>query len=222
MQNQLICILGNKIYFYPFNKIFQKRRMKKLVLIAIALISISATSLAKDTNAWKNEQTLEQQYQVFKENLNFWSGNYFLSESQLNDFFGANLDSIAELETRLAASKSKINQQKSELAEKQKLINETQQNLDESKKLQNSITVLGLDINKSLYSTVMYLFILGVLVLAGFMYMLFQKGYKVARQTQKEYDELKKEYEQHKKTSLDRYTKINMELHKTRLELQKK
>ena len=196
--------------------------MKKLVLIAIALISLSAASLAKDTNAWKNEQTLEQQYQVFKENLNFWSGNYFLSESQLNDFFGANLDSIAELETRLAASNSKINQQKSELAEKQKLINETQQNLDESKKLQNSITVLGLDINKSLYSTVMYLFILGVLVLAGFMYMLFQKGYKVARQTQKEYDELKKEYEQHKKTSLDRYTKINMELHKTRLELQKK
>lgn len=196
--------------------------MKKLVTIAIAMAFISVTSLAKDTDAWKNEQTLEKQYEIFKENLNFWNNNYFLSESQLNDFFGANLDSIAELETRLAASNSKINQQKSELAEKQKLINETQQNLDESKKLQNSITVLGLDINKSLYSTVMYLFILGVMVLAGFMYMLFQKSHKVTRQTQKEYDELKKEHEQHKKTSLDRYTKINMELHKTRLELQKK
>ncbi len=196
--------------------------MKKLVLIAIALISISATSLAKDTNAWKNEQTLEQQYQVFKENLNFWSGNYFLSGSQLDDFFGANLDSIGDLETRLAASYNKIDQQKSELAEKQRLIDETQQNLDESKKLQDSITVLGLNVNKSLYSTVMYLFILGVLVLAGFMYMLFQKSHKVTRQTQKEYDELKEEYDQHKKTSLDRYTKINMELHKTRLELQKK
>jgi hypothetical protein len=196
--------------------------MKKFVLIAIVLISISVTSLAKDVNAWKNEQTLEQQYTVFKENLNFWNGNYFLSGNQLDAFFGATSDSIRGLETQLEASYGKINEQKSELAAKQKLIDETQANLDESKKLQNSITVLGLNINKSLYSTVMYLLILGVLVLAGFMYLLFRKGHKVTRQTQKEYDELKEEYEQHKKTSLDRYTKINMELHKTRLELQKK
>jgi hypothetical protein len=40
--------------------------------------------------------------------------------------------------------------------------------------------------------------------------------------TKKEYDELKEEYGVHKKNALDRYTKMNMELLKTRLELNKK
>lgn len=197
--------------------------MKKFVVITILLSSLTFVSLAKkDINAWKQENSLEQQYEVFKENLNFWDGNYFLKESQLDDFYGALSDTISGLEKQLAGSNNKINQQKQELANKQQLIDDTQAKLDESKKLQDSITVLGIDINKTLYSTVMYLFILGVLVLAGFVYLLFKKSNKVTRETKKEYNELKAEYEDHKKQALDRYTKINMELHKTRMELQKK
>lgn len=197
--------------------------MKKFVVITILLSSLTFVSLAKkDINAWKQENSLEQQYEVFKENLNFWDGNYFLKESQLDDFYGALSDTISGLEKQLAGSNNKINQQKQELANKQQLIDDTQAKLDESKKLQDSITVLGIDINKTFYSTVMYLFILGVLVLAGFVYLLFKKSNKVTRETKKEYNELKAEYEDHKKQALDRYTKINMELHKTRMELQKK
>ena len=197
--------------------------MKKLVIISVVLTSLTLSSFAsKDFNAWKNEQTLEKQYEVFKENLNFWNGNYFLNEKQLDDFHRAISDTISLLETQLASSNKRISRQEQELLAKQKLIDETRQNLDKSKKLQNSITVLGLNISKNLYSSVMYLFILGVLVFAGFIYLLFQKSHRVTRKTQKEYEELKQEYEEHKKTSLDRYTKINMELHKTRLELQKK
>ncbi|WP_340114415.1 hypothetical protein [Maribellus mangrovi] len=197
--------------------------MKKFVVITILFSSLTFVSLAKkDINAWKQEKSLEQQYDVFKENLNFWDGNYFLKGSQLDDFYGALSDTISGLEKQLAGSHNKINEQKQELANKQQLIDETQAKLDESKKLQDSITVLGIDINKTVYSTVMYLFILGVLVLAGFVYLLFKKSNKVTRETKKEYNELKAEYEDHKKQALDRYTKINMELHKTRMELQKK
>lgn len=197
--------------------------MKKILTLIVVLTSFSSVLYAKkDINAWKSEQKLETQYEVFKENLNFWSGNYFLSGNQLDAFFGAMTDTISGLEKQLAQSENKINQQKKELTGKQQLIDETQGKLDESIKLQNSITVLGMNINKSVYSTVMYLFILGVLVLAGFVYLLFKKSHKVTQQTRKEYEELKLEYEEHKKTALDRYTKINMELHKTRLELQKK
>jgi hypothetical protein len=197
--------------------------MKKLLTLIVVLTALSSIVYAKkDINAWKNEQKLETQYEVFKENLNFWSGNYFLSGNQLDAFFGAMTDTITGLEKQLVQSDIKINQQKQELADKQKLIDETQEKLEESRTLQNSITVVGMNINKNVYSTVMYLLILGVLVLAGFVYLLFKKSHKVTQQTKKEYEELKKEYEEHKKTALDRYTKINMELHKTRLELQKK
>jgi len=196
--------------------------MKRLLFLTIFICSLIFDTFAKDTNAWKQEKSLEQQYQVFKENLNFWSGNYFMSPTQLDQFYGAMTDTIAKLQQQVTGGLSKINQQKQELAAKQTTVDETQKKLDESIKNQDSISVLGARVNKSVYSTTMYLFIIGVLVLAGVMYMMFQRSHKITRQTKKEYDELKAEYEEHKKVALDRYTKINMELHKTRLELQKK
>ena len=197
--------------------------MKKKLSILIILISLTLVTFAKkDINAWKQEKKLEQQYQVFKDNLNFWNGNYFLSPEQMNEFYGALTDTIVGLEQEIEKGLEKIDQQKQELDARQALINDTQQKLDESERLQNAISVLGMSINKTFYSTVMYLFILGVLVIAGLVYMLFKKSNKTTRQTKKEYAELKAEYEDHKKQALDRYTKINMELHKTRMELQKK
>jgi len=197
--------------------------MKKITAIIIVLTSLTFVTFAKkDINAWKQENNLENQYQVFKENLNFWNGNYFLNGTQLEDFYGALSDTISGLEQQVSQGLAKIDEQKQELKAKQALIDETQHKLDESKKLQDSITVLGLNINKTVYSTFMYLFILGVLVLAGFIYLLYKRGHKVTRETKKEFEELKAEYEEHKKQALDRYTKINMELHKTRMELQRK
>ncbi|MFV0590397.1 MAG: hypothetical protein ACK5M7_03355 [Draconibacterium sp.] len=197
--------------------------MKRLLILTILFGSlIFNASAKKDTNAWKQEKDLEQQYRVFKENLNFWSGNYFMSPTQLDQFYGALTDTIANLQKQVSNGLSKISQQQQELVSKQASVEESQQKLDESIRNQNSIGVLGIQINKTVYSTTMYLFIIAVLVLAGVMYMMFQRSNKVTRETKKEFDDLKAEYEEHKKTALDRYTKINMELHKTRLELQKK
>lgn len=194
--------------------------MYRLIVTSILLALVSSPAWAKkDRNAWKGQESLDEQYRVFKDNLNFWNGNYFLSSSQLDEFFGATSDSLDELEKQLLADRQKISDQQKELADKQATIKSVEQDLAKSQKLQNSITIFGMNLNKNLYSTVMYLIILGALVFAGFMFLLFKKSNNVTRQTKAEYEELKKEYEAHKKSALDRYTKINMELHKTRLEL---
>ncbi|HPF52052.1 MAG TPA: hypothetical protein PK335_10785 [Draconibacterium sp.] len=197
--------------------------MKRLFTLLILFITfVSGTYAKKDINAWKSESNIRDQYTVFKQNLNYWAGNYVVSSNQLDEFFGAVNDTISKLETKLQERMLEISQQRDDLAQRQALVNETQKKLDESQKLQNSISVLGMDINKNVYSVTMYLFILAVLIIAGVMYMMYMKSMKNTRHTRKEYEELKQEYEEHKKTALDRYTKINMELHKTRLELQKK
>ncbi|WP_347840086.1 hypothetical protein [uncultured Draconibacterium sp.] len=196
--------------------------MKKVaVFIVLMVVSVVVVVAKKDINAWKQEPTLEKQYEVFKLNLNFWNGSYFLKEDQLNDFYGALTDSIAGLDNNLQQKLSQIQKLNSELSSRDGQITSLQQQLDESLKLQNSIGVMGMNINKSAYSVSMYLFIAAVLVLAGFVFLLYKRSIAVTKRTKKEYLELKEEYEVHKKNALDRYTKINMELHKTRLELKK-
>ena len=100
------------------------------------------------------------EYKIFKDNLNYWAGNYVVSSSQLDEFYGAMNDSISQLQSRLHERELEIIRQEDELAQRQNLVNETQEKLDQSQKLQNSITVLGMNINKGVYSVSMYLFVI--------------------------------------------------------------
>jgi len=93
--------------------------------------------------------------------------------------------------------------------------------LDESIKHQNSIKFLGMYINKNSYSFFMYMLILGLAVLSGIVFLLFKRSNKVTKDTKTEYEELKEEFEAYKKSSMERYTKINTELHNTRMKLKK-
>ncbi|WP_346861338.1 hypothetical protein [uncultured Draconibacterium sp.] len=197
--------------------------MKSFIAVLLFLIAVSFQGFAqKNTNAWKSENTIEDQYEVFKNNVNFWSGSYFMKPQQLDEFHKSLTDSISVLESAVSNHLNQVSSLQNELKTNKTETAAIQKNLDESIKLQNSITVLGMNINKNVYSYTMYAFILGVLVLAGIVFMLFKRSNTITVRTKKEYEELKEEFEIHKKNSLDRYTKMNMELHKTRMELQRK
>ena len=185
-------------------------------------MGFSSIAQKKDSNAWKKENDLDQQFEVFKNNVNFWNGSYFMKPEQINQFHNAIMDSVGLLENNISDSKSRIKTLQQELAENSTQTNELQAQLDESIKHQNSITVFGLYIEKTTYAIILYSIIVGLLVVTGVVFMLFKRSNSITVRTKKEYEELKEEFETHKKNALDRYTKMNMELHKTRLELNKK
>lgn len=194
--------------------------MKKIILILIMGLALSLPSVAqKDINAWKEENNLELQYDVFKENLNFWNGNYFLNETQLNQFFGALRDSVEVLENEIDKKANRINELENELNLINNNLANTQTALDSSIKNQNAIEVLGMDLEKGVYTLIMSLIILALLVILAVVFLLYKRSNTVTVRTRKDYNELKQEFETHKKNALDRYTKINTELHNTRMQL---
>ena len=197
--------------------------MKKYILLSVVVFSLSLSALAKkDTNAWKNEKNLEQQYSVFKENLNFWNGNYFMSERQLNEFYGALTDSISVMENQITEKANRVSALQNELNSTNKQLENTKAELDTSIKNQNAISVFGMNVEKTVFTLIMSVIILGLLAFLGIVFMLYRRSNKVTVHTKKEYEELKEEFEVHKKYALERYTKINMELHHTRMELNKR
>ncbi|MFC0878609.1 hypothetical protein ACE01N_18585 [Saccharicrinis sp. FJH2] len=196
--------------------------MTRFTLVLFLLISVTVSTLAKDVNAWKEEPNLEQQYDVFKKNLNYWNLQYFMTPDQLDQFYGAIKDTISNLEKVIIKSENQILSLQNDLKTNKSRTDELQAKLDESIKRQNSIPVLGMQVDKSAYSITLYAIIIAVLVFAGIMFLMFKRSNAVTVKTKTEYQELMEEYEQHKKNSLDRYTKINTELHKARMELKQK
>lgn len=197
--------------------------MRRIAVLSFFVVfTVLGAFAKKDMNAWKKEQGLEKQYEVFKENLNFWNGSYFMKPLQLDEFYTAMKGSVAELEKVNRECNLQISDLRNELNVNQAKTKEIQENLDESIKHQESIVVFGLLVHKNTYAVILYSIIIGLLVLAAFAMLLFKRSNKITVRTQKDYKELKQEYEEHKKNALDRYTKMNMELHRTRLELNKK
>ncbi len=197
--------------------------MKKNIILSVLLVVVTLTSQAKkDTNAWKNEKSLEQQYVVFKENLNFWNGSFFLKEAQLDELYNALTDSISSLESKMSEEAVLVKSLQRELNTANKSLEDTKAELESSIKNQNAIEIFGQNVDKSIYTFVMSMIILGLLVFLVILFLLFKRNSNVTSRTRKEYSELKEEFEIHKKNALERYTKINMELHHTRLKLNRK
>lgn len=194
--------------------------MKRVTLLLILLVSFSLSTFAKkDINAWKNAKDLEEQFTVFKENLNYWNGSYFLKEDQINEFYKALRDSISVYEKQVISSNNRAQNLQNELEAKIEETKTIEAKLERSMELENSISLLGVDINKTVYSTSMYLLIVGVLLVAGLLFLLYKRSNKITANTKRDFEDLKEEFETHKKNALDRYVKINNELTRARMEL---
>ncbi len=197
--------------------------MKKVTLLLSLMCCVAVTTFAKkDINAWKSAPNLEEQFTVFKNNLNFWNGSYFMKENQINEFYGALRDSIEVYENQVAESRQQSKKLQEELNAKIEEAKAIQARLDRSMELENSISLFGVDINKTVYSTSMYLLILGVLIIAGLLFLLYKRSNKITANTKHDFQDLKEEFETHKKNALDRYVKINNELTRARMELNRK
>lgn len=209
--------------YFTFYKPEDFTRMKRIIILPVLLVCLSVTAFAqKDINAWKSEPNMEQQYEVFKENVNFWDGKYFMTPPQIDAFFKAVNDSVAELENEIATRANRINSLEEELAQINRNLEDTRSELETSIENRNSISVMGLNVSKGAFTLTMTLIILALLALMGFLYMLYKRSHSVTAKTKKDYQDLKQEFETHKKNALDRYTKINTELHHTRMKLKNK
>lgn len=192
--------------------------VKKYLTLSIILFSVALASFAqKDINAWKSEQNLEQQYQVFKKNLDYWDGKYILTGAQLDEFYNAVDDTVSALENEITEKASQIDALQNNLNETNSQLEETKAELNTSIENQNAIEVFGMNIEKGVYTLFMSLLILVLLIMLGIVFLLYKRSNKVTVRTKKDYEELKEEFEVHKKNALERYTKLNMELHHTRM-----
>lgn len=203
-----------KRFFINFTK------MKRTIILGILIIGLSVPTFAqKDINAWKSEPTVEQQYEVFKENVNFWEGKYFMTPPQLDAFYNALSDTLTQLENEIAARASRINELEAELEAANRQLGNIRAELETSIENRNTISMFGQNVDKNIYTVTMSMIILALLAVLGVLFILFRRSNEITIRTKKDYEDLKQEFDDHKKMALERYTKINTELHHTRMKL---
>lgn len=182
------------------------------------LITFSLSTYARrDAAAWKKEPTLERQFSVFKQNLNVWQDFMSFKEPQIDQLFSAIKDSINILETRISNDGKTLAELNSTIAELNSKLSSTQSKLDESLTREDSFSTLGMDVSKGSFASIMYSISGLLLVLSGVLYFLYKQSHSVTNEAKEKFSDLDSEFEEFKKSNLERVTKLNRELHDCRM-----
>jgi len=83
--------------------------------------------------------------------------------------------------------------------------------LEETTTSKNSISVIGLEINKLTYNKIMWTLLAGLIALLVIGFLAFKRNLSVIFSTKKEFQELKNEFETYKKTSREAREKLTMD-----------
>jgi predicted nucleic acid-binding Zn-ribbon protein len=92
-----------------------------------------------------------------------------------------------------------------------KTLETTKTRLEETTTSKNSISVIGLEINKLTYNKIMWTLLAGLVALLLIGFLAFKRNLSVIFSTKKEFQELKSEFETYKKTSREAREKLTMD-----------
>ncbi len=182
------------------------------------LITFSLSTFARrNPDAWKQETTLKKQFSAFKANLNVWQEFMSFKEPQIDQLFSAVNDTISNLESKISTDARTIQELNSTINSLNNKLADTQSKLDESLTREDSFSTLGINVSKGAFATIMYSITFLLLVLVGVLFYLFKQSHVITKEAKEKFSDLDAEFDEYKKSNLERVTKLNRDLHECRL-----
>ena len=149
------------------------------------------TYLEERTRIYENYRAIrEDMFQLIKRNS---IDSLNKSKGQVSLLAGMNRNLVAKIDT-LTTNVSDLESQ-----------------LDIALKTKESIRILGLNINKNVYNSVMWIIIIALLLLLGLGLLVFKNNLSTMLRTKKELEELKTEFEEYRQKKRIEIEKIGME-----------
>lgn len=157
------------------------------------------------------KNSLKEQLNYLDEHTKIYDNYRAIREDMFQRIKGNVSDTLSSVEikiTGLIRTKSSLNQTIDSLKKNLEL---TKTNLDEMTKSKNSISVIGMQVNKSTYNNIMWLIVGGLVAVLVIGFLVFKRNLSAIFNTRKEYDDLKNEFDAYRKTSREAREKMTMD-----------
>jgi len=183
-----------------------------LIYFAFFLLFFPSISYAQSEDETTGEQNLKSHFQEMLDNSESYTEYKVIKRTKLSQYSRAVQDSLRVNRTEIGDLKNQVSDQKSQISNLSNRITELEAQLAESEELRESLSFLGLNLNKATYHTIVWLIIATLGVFGVFAYSSFMRSKKITSKTKKEYKILEVEYEEHKKKSHEKQIKMGREL----------
>ncbi|WP_321298227.1 hypothetical protein [Marinifilum fragile] len=189
--------------------------MRKSILTYCLLFLFSLTLSAQETESTQQEAkpsldngTISSQFQYMTKKSSNWQGHEVIKVEMLSKYQSNVQDSLNQLKSFLKKSETKVDNQGREIDNLNTEIQNLKKELDETIRMKDSMKFLGMELSKSTYNTLMWVLILGSFAVAGVCFMMFKRSNVVTVETKQTLDEVREEFDTHRKNALVREQKL--------------
>lgn len=158
-----------------------------------------------------NKSTINEQINFIKERTRIYENFRAIREDMFQKISMNFTDSLSAAKNKISGLNnltSALNHTNDSLKE---VLETTRRNLGDITATKNSISVLGMEINKATYNTVMWIIITGLVIILAIGFLAFKRNMIVNIRTAKELKDLKEEFEAYRQSSRIAREKMSMD-----------
>ncbi len=194
--------------------------IKSLLLIVftclISLTSFSQTKKDDDKLSLYNSSIDNQFEYILRKSGNFKGTNGQPYEAVKRSMFLAlrahTLDSLKTVHKNLAETQAIVKTQAKEIEDLKTNLSSTQTNLDKTNEEKNNMALFGMQMSKTNYNVLMWSIIGGLLALLILFIYKFKNSNAITREAKHNLAEIEEEFEEHRRTALEREQKVRRQL----------
>jgi len=189
--------------------------MKQLLIRSVFIITVMVIAVmkAEGQTAMPDvllKNSLKEQLNYLDEHTKIYEDYRAIREDMFQKLKSNVSDTLSAVKYKIAGlylTRSELSMKIDSLT---KNLASTNSGLEEMTKSKNSISVIGLEINKSTYNKVMWTILIGLIAALLLGFLAFKRNLNLLSETKKEFQDLKDEFEAYRKTSREAREKMTM------------
>ena len=193
-------------FFYKFTS------KKKLMRVLLLLLLIHTANIASAQEFREEINSIDNQFdKIYKKATNYKNYKVILKEQYLNLKLNV-LDSIKDSKRLIFEIENRLHTKNSTLKKTKEQLVSAEFNLKEALQKANSMTFMGVQLNKTSYNLLLWLLIIFLISTSVYFIFKFKKSMTITKEAQRVLLENEKALEIHQKKSLVREQKLRRQL----------
>jgi hypothetical protein len=184
------------------------RFMLIIAMLMLAFIKINGQTAMPDE---LNKSSLKEQLNYLETKTRIYENYRAIREDMFQKIKKNITDSLTSANTKIGELNKLLSAKISIIDSLNTALGTTRTRLGEMTSTKNSIKVLGIEVNKTTYNSLMWtiIFLLALILVIGFL--LFKRNLSITSSSKKDFKELKEEFEVYRKTTREAREKMSME-----------
>ncbi len=188
-----------------------------IVLFSVCTLTSFAQTTQEEETLSLDSGTINNQFEyLLKKSGNFKGTNGEMYEAvKLNMILTLKshvIDSLKTLHKDLTDTQAIVKTQAKEITDLKTNLTNTESDLDKTKSEKDSMSLFGLQMSKTGYNILMWIIIAGLLGFLLFFIYKFKNSNTITKDAKKALSEIEEEFEEHRKTALEREQKVRRQL----------